>query len=160
MRAGWTWSKGKETPSVCMATVWPTASYWAARRQLVIEYKMPSGALQQSAADTPTTAAEWQLNCREGGRRGRTAEHRNRNQHQWLSVDTGGHTGVTTSRGENRTKVLPARVEDITCSQHLWLTEAAFRQYQIHIFIPNEGKKKILTATLNHKCVKPYENMS
>lgn len=54
-------------PSVYMATAWPTACYCAARRQLVTEHKMPWGALQQSAVDTLTTAAEWQLNHREGG---------------------------------------------------------------------------------------------
>lgn len=62
----WTGSRGKETPSVYMATAPPTACYSAARRQLVIERKMPCGALQQSAADTPTTAAPQQLNRRAG----------------------------------------------------------------------------------------------
>lgn len=71
MKADWTSSKGKENPSVYMATVWPTACYCAARRQLVIEHKIPWGALQQSAADTLTTATEWQLNRREGAEAGR-----------------------------------------------------------------------------------------
>lgn len=57
-----------------------------------------------------------------------------------LSVYTRGYTGVTTSRVEQGMRILPSRIEDITCSQHLWITEAALRQYQIHIFIPCWGK--------------------
>jgi len=56
-----------------------------------------------------------------------------------LSVETGGYMSV-----------LPSRVEDITRSQHLWLTEAALRQYETEIFISDQGKKPKKERRVNY----------
>lgn len=82
----------------------------------------------------------------QGGRPGRTAQPRQestpicRSAAKRLSVDAGGHRGVTGSRVGHRTRVLPSRVEDVTRSQHLRFIEVTVRKYQTHIFIPGDQK--------------------